>query len=184
MCLFTRFLSRSVELFCELQIRNSAALCVLKCRWGKTCNLYASHRRMHSLLNNRWTLLLLAVLLPFNAVSGQEKPVFETDVLPIFKANCISCHSGMAPKSELDLTDVQSVADGGLSGLVVSKGASQQSFLFHLVSRGDMPPQPDKQPSTDSTKANTQYQVKLSHAHYNTPPTHNNTTTTRQYLPN
>ncbi len=85
-------------------------------------------------------------------VCGQTPPVFETDVLPILETNCVACHSGDAPKSELDLSDIQSLVNGGLTGLVVSKGESQQSFLFHLVKRGDMPPQPDKQLSAEDVK--------------------------------
>ena len=49
-------------------------------------------------------------------VCGQTPPVFETDVLPILETNCVACHSGDAPKSELDLSDIQSLVNGGLTG--------------------------------------------------------------------
>ena len=32
-----------------------------------------------------------------------KTPLFETDVLPLFKANCLRCHGEKARKAELDL---------------------------------------------------------------------------------
>ena len=36
--------------------------------------------------------------------AAKDIPVFETDVLPIFKARCIACHKAQSRKADLDLT--------------------------------------------------------------------------------
>ncbi len=69
-----------------------------------------------------------------------KTPLFETDVLPIFKANCLRCHGAKAKKAELDLRSRASILTGGESGPVIDPGKPQKSLLYEMVHDGKMPP--------------------------------------------
>ncbi|MCH8830552.1 MAG: hypothetical protein IID45_13330, partial [Planctomycetes bacterium] len=66
--------------------------------------------------------------------------VFEKDILPIFKARCVRCHSGKSRKGDLDLTSFANVMKGGESGTVVQSGKTNESRLYELIHDGTMPP--------------------------------------------
>src|SRR5262249_48988686 len=70
-----------------------------------------------------------------------EAPVFETDVRPIFKANCFHCH-GEEDKIEgkLDLRLARLIVQGGENGPAIAAGASDQSLLVQKIAAGEMPP--------------------------------------------
>ena len=70
---------------------------------------------------------------------------YEDDIVPIFKQHCLDCHSGESPPGGLSLDTIQSVINGGDSGAVLVAGKANQSYLFHLVKRGEMPPQKNEQ---------------------------------------
>ncbi len=100
------------------------------------------------------TLLLVTCILSPFVVAIEESfadapPRFENDVVPIFQQYCVRCHGGKSPKNGLSLEDIQSVVDGGISGTVLVPGKSDQSYLYHLVQRGEMPPQKDQQLSPE-----------------------------------
>src|SRR2546426_911061 len=65
---------------------------------------------------------------------------FERDIAPVFRQNCIICHSGATPQGELDLTSVQSALKGGKSGKVIVPGSSGRSLLLEKIVSGTMPP--------------------------------------------
>jgi mono/diheme cytochrome c family protein len=65
---------------------------------------------------------------------------FERDIAPVFKQNCIICHSGATPQGELDLTSVQGALKGGKSGKVILPGSSGRSLLLEKIVSGTMPP--------------------------------------------
>jgi hypothetical protein len=62
------------------------------------------------------------------------KPVdFASDVEPLLKKNCVGCHGGAQPKSQLRL-DVQAAAmRGGLGGPVIVPGKPQESRLLDRI---------------------------------------------------
>ncbi|MFN3324181.1 MAG: PSD1 and planctomycete cytochrome C domain-containing protein [Bryobacteraceae bacterium] len=65
--------------------------------------------------------------------SGVPRIDFARDVKPILEANCLGCHGGKAPKSQLRL-DVRSMAlKGGLGGKVLLPGDSEGSRLIHRI---------------------------------------------------
>ena len=92
-------------------------------------------------------LLTLLIFSGANALAWEDPPrpiVFEEQILPIFKEHCLECHAGESPAGGLSLQNIQSLVDGGQTGRVVTVGQSQQSYLYHLVKRGDMPRQPGR----------------------------------------
>lgn len=79
-----------------------------------------------------------------DAKPADGKLTFETDVLPIFEAHCVSCHSGKQPKAGLDLANHRGVLVGGKSGAAIRKAAAESSLLWSKVAGGEMPPKGTK----------------------------------------
>src|SRR5256885_15619705 len=52
---------------------------------------------------------------------------FESDVIPILKANCLMCHGATGPQAGLDLGSRDSILKGGKSGRAIVPGSSDQS---------------------------------------------------------
>ncbi|MBI1901905.1 MAG: hypothetical protein HYS13_12445 [Planctomycetia bacterium] len=67
---------------------------------------------------------------------------FEKEILPIFKRNCLSCHSGSAAENELVLETPQTIAKGGVSGPVVVPKDPAKSPLLASASQSDEPYMP------------------------------------------
>jgi mono/diheme cytochrome c family protein len=65
--------------------------------------------------------------------------LFETDVLPVFRAKCLSCHSAKAPSGGLSLENVDDVMRGGKSGSAIVAGRPSDSLLLSMVAAGKMP---------------------------------------------
>ncbi|MDA1049659.1 MAG: PSD1 and planctomycete cytochrome C domain-containing protein [Planctomycetota bacterium] len=86
-------------------------------------------------------MLLLSV---GSLAAAEDKPTFESHVLPILKAKCLSCHSGEQPKAGLDLSTRRSVMLGGKSGGAVRRAAAESSLLWERIAAGEMPPKGTK----------------------------------------
>jgi len=71
---------------------------------------------------------------------GSTTVSFSTDIQPIFNANCISCHGGIAG---MWLTDYEHVLARSINGAQVISGNPEQSRLLHYVETGLMPPNAD-----------------------------------------
>ena len=67
-------------------------------------------------------------------------PLFERDVLPVFKAKCAGCHNPKSPKAELDLTSAAGVFRGGESGEILDHSKPEDSLLYDMVHEKLMPP--------------------------------------------
>ena len=68
------------------------------------------------------------------------KPVqFDTDVSPIFKSSCSSCHGGSVKLKDLDLSTETSAVKGSESGPVIVPGKPDESLLYQKVRSGSMP---------------------------------------------
>jgi len=69
-----------------------------------------------------------------------QTPVFEKEILPILKANCLMCHSGSGAQGGLDVSELSSLLKGGKSGKSIQPGSSEKSLLLEKVASGIMPP--------------------------------------------
>ena len=83
-------------------------------------------------------VFLLSALL--FAQKPAQTPIFEKDILPTLKANCVMCHSGSSPQGGLDLSELTSILKGGKSGKAIQPGSSEKSLLLDKVASGTMPP--------------------------------------------
>ena len=73
--------------------------------------------------------------------SNTDSPVFERDILPIFKARCADCHSASASKGGLDLSSMAGLRKGGESGEPTIVESLDESMLWIMIEGGDMPPE-------------------------------------------
>jgi WD40 repeat protein len=70
---------------------------------------------------------------------------FEKEVLPIFRRNCLACHSATEAQSDLVLESPQTILKGGAEGPAVVPGKGNDSRLLKLASKQKEPfmPPPD-----------------------------------------
>src|SRR5262249_25019497 len=93
-------------------------------------------------------LFVLMLAAPSRGVADSA-PRFDRDVLPIFKAHCLKCHSERSAKGGLDLSTAPAVMRGGDDGPVVVKGSAEQSVLVKKIAARQMPPPAKKDPLSD-----------------------------------
>jgi hypothetical protein len=67
-------------------------------------------------------------------------PVFEKDVLPVFRAKCLRCHGADEQKAGLDLRTKAGLLKGGESGPALSPGSAERSELWIKIAADKMPP--------------------------------------------
>ncbi|QDU25790.1 Chromosome partition protein Smc [Anatilimnocola aggregata] len=80
------------------------------------------------------------------AAVKHEGPVdFEKEILPIFRRNCLACHSATEAQSDLTLETPATILKGGSEGPSVVAGKSAESLLLKLAARQKEPvmPPPD-----------------------------------------
>jgi hypothetical protein len=68
------------------------------------------------------------------ALRAGEKIDFQKQIAPLFREQCLNCHSGSKPKGALDLTQAKNLPE------VITPGKSEKSRLFEVVLEGKMPP--------------------------------------------
>src|SRR5262249_17962439 len=75
------------------------------------------------------------------AAEPAERPTFEKDIRPIFKAYCFDCHGdGEKPKGGLDLRLRHLLAKGGKSGPGLVPGKRAESLVQLRIEKAEMPP--------------------------------------------
>jgi hypothetical protein len=57
-------------------------------------------------------------------------PRFESEIRPIFAANCLTCHGSQMQQAGLDLRDRDSILKGGRSGPAIQRGLPESSLLL------------------------------------------------------
>ena len=71
---------------------------------------------------------------------------FTNDILPMFKASCVGCHSGGRARAQLRLDTLEGVLKGTEKGPILTAGDGMNSLLVKAVSQLDseiaMPPKP------------------------------------------
>ena len=103
-------------------------------------------------------LMIAAATWPlFDAGSASAEPIaiadvqhqgdvdFEKEILPIFRRNCLACHSATEAESDLVLETPQTILKGGSEGPSVVAGKSAESLLLMMASKQKEPhmPPPD-----------------------------------------
>ncbi len=89
-------------------------------------------------------LIMLALVGP--AMAG-DRPVFETDVRPIFKAYCLDCHgAGEKMPGGLDLRLKRFAESGGKTGPAFTAKDAAKSLMIERMKSGEMPPGEKKVP--------------------------------------
>ncbi|MCA9211973.1 MAG: PSD1 domain-containing protein [Planctomycetales bacterium] len=76
------------------------------------------------------------------AVTGETKVDFATDVQPIFREHCFECHAGEVEEGGLNLGIRSKVMKGGDSGNAFEPGNSNASLLVRLIDGDDERPMP------------------------------------------
>ena len=87
------------------------------------------------------TLIVLALTSPIKA--DDKKVSFEKDVMPIFKASCLSCHKADKKKGKLDMSTYAELMKGGKQGNPVKPGDPAKSLIIEMIS-GKEPEMPEK----------------------------------------
>jgi hypothetical protein len=84
------------------------------------------------------------------AAAADAPPTFDSDVLPILREKCCSCHNADKKTGGLDLTSHGQAMAGGSSGEVIAAGDPDGSYLWQVVTHASepkMPPESDKLPA-------------------------------------
>src|SRR5262245_32008357 len=64
---------------------------------------------------------------------------FEKEILPIFRRNCLACHSATEAQGDLVLESPQTILKGGSEGPAVVAGKGAESRLLKLASKQKEP---------------------------------------------
>ncbi|MBC7853775.1 MAG: PSD1 domain-containing protein [Pirellulaceae bacterium] len=66
-------------------------------------------------------------------------PSFETDIRPLLAAKCFRCHGPEVQKGELSLNSKERLLKGGEGGEILVPGKPEESRLYEMVLKGEMP---------------------------------------------
>ena len=92
----------------------------------------------------RFAPVILTMLVLAMSAGAQDKPVsYGKDIVPIFKASCISCHKPDKKKGKLDMTTYADLLKGGKQGSPVKAGDPAKSLIVEMIS-GSEPEMPEK----------------------------------------
>lgn len=95
----------------------------------------------------RFAPLMLIVMAFSTPARGEDRQIsYEKDVMPIFKASCLSCHKPDKKKGKLDMSTYADLRKGGKQGDPIKPGDPDKSLLVQMISgkEPDMPEKGDK----------------------------------------
>jgi cytochrome c553 len=84
----------------------------------------------------------LLALLPTGS-HGDPAKFFEDSVQPLLQKHCTECHNPDRRKADLDLTTASGILAGGESGNIFKSGDPEDSLIYELVHKGEMPKKGD-----------------------------------------
>src|SRR4051812_2426279 len=98
-----------------------------------------------SLATNFAPQFLVAAPIEIAEIKRDGDVDFEKEILPIFRRNCLACHSATEAQSDLVLESPQTILKGGSEGPAVVPGKGSESRLLKLASNQKEPfmPPPD-----------------------------------------
>jgi mono/diheme cytochrome c family protein len=88
-------------------------------------------------------VILILTLCSLAGAQADKAVSFEKDVMPIFKASCVSCHKADKKKGKLDMSNYAELMKGGKQGSPVKPGDPAKSLLIEMVG-GKEPEMPEK----------------------------------------
>ena len=68
---------------------------------------------------------------------------YNTQIQPIFDANCTSCHIGNFASGDLQLDSYENLMNGANGIDVIVPGSHQNSILWQVINSGEMPGYPN-----------------------------------------
>ena len=90
-----------------------------------------------------WVAALLGAQTPTQTPAARPAPIsFANDILPIFEANCLTCHGAGMQLAKLDLRTRESALAGGAHGPAIVPGNAEQSRLFRRIAGAEAPAMP------------------------------------------
>ena len=78
---------------------------------------------------------------------SKKTPLFETDIIPILRSYCWSCHGDGGRRAGLDMRNYPLLLDGSQNGPVIVPGSAEESPLFQRIVKGEMPPEKTPEPN-------------------------------------
>jgi WD40 repeat protein len=94
-------------------------------------------------------LLSASALLLGVASSSAQKVTYDEHILPLFKNQCLKCHSSDKPKADVDLSTYGALMKGGSSGSIVTGGDPDGSVLYKVTTHAAEPTMPPKNKLAD-----------------------------------
>jgi hypothetical protein len=82
---------------------------------------------------------VLALLVQAMHASGEDIPDFNRDIRPLLRDHCVKCHGPLRQEAQLNLGVPAGIARGGESGAVIVPRQPNESRLWQLVERDEMP---------------------------------------------
>jgi hypothetical protein len=71
--------------------------------------------------------------------AGNAAPTFETQVLPLLQARCLTCHAANVRQAGLSLETREDVLKGGKSGPAIIARKPAESLILSMIATGKMP---------------------------------------------
>ena len=93
-------------------------------------------------------------------LSRKENVDFATEILPIFRKNCLACHNAKDADADLNLESPAAIAKGGESGPMVIPGNAGESQLIAHIRQTEKPYMPPRRNKVGANKL-TPYQLGL-----------------------
>ena len=88
------------------------------------------------------TLRRVALSINLLALPLCAEPSFRTDVFPIFRDNCLACHSAQTKMGQLVMESYDGLMLGGKSGPAVTAGDAESSLLVRMIEGRSQPKMP------------------------------------------
>jgi len=99
-------------------------------------------------MNTRFLLAAAAFAFAAGTASAQ-KVTYDEHILPLFKNQCLKCHSSDKPKADVDLSTYGALMKGGSSGSIVTGGDPDGSVLYKVTTHAAEPTMPPKNKLAD-----------------------------------
>ncbi len=77
-------------------------------------------------------------------IDRKEPVLFQNEILPMLRSNCVACHSSTKARGDINLESVKSILDGGEDGPIVVPGKSGESILLKAAAHQAKPIMPPK----------------------------------------